>query len=83
MTMTTTAPPQAGTNTKQKVGLVICALYGLSNVPTFLFPPDTGDQDGPPMAILVVAPSSAPSAWSPRSWPGAATGCRCGSRPAR
>jgi hypothetical protein len=56
MTMTTTAAPaHAGTNTKQKVGLVICALYGLTNIPTAFIPPDTGDQDGPPMAILVVS----------------------------
>jgi len=54
MTMTTAAPAEAGTNTKQKVGLVLCALYGLSNVPSAFIPPDTGTEDGPPMAILVV-----------------------------
>ena len=55
MTMTTDAPTLAGTNTKQKVGLVICALYGLTNVPFAFVPPDTGDEAGPPMAILVVS----------------------------
>jgi hypothetical protein len=56
MTMTATdAPAQAGTNTKQKVGLVICALYGLTNIPSAFIPIDTGDQNGPPFAILVVS----------------------------
>lgn len=54
MTMTAVAPPQTGTNTKQKVGLVVCALYALTNIPSVFFPPDTGGEDGPPMAILVV-----------------------------
>ncbi len=59
MTMTTTAPARAGTNTKQKVGLVICALYGLTNVPSVFFPrrhrrPRTARR----MAILVLAASS-------------------------
>jgi len=52
---TTTTPALTGTNTKQKVGLVICALYGLSNIPFAFSPPDTGDEAGPPQAILVVS----------------------------
>jgi hypothetical protein len=55
MTMTTDASTTTGTTTKQKVGLVICALYGLSNVPSAFVPPGTGTEDGPPMAILVVS----------------------------
>ena len=44
----------AHTTTKQKVGLVIAGLYGLSNIPGFLAgEPDPGE-DGPPMAILVI-----------------------------
>jgi hypothetical protein len=54
MTMTTAAPGQTGINTKQKVGLVICALYSLTNIPSAFVPPGTGDEDGPPLAILVV-----------------------------
>jgi hypothetical protein len=54
MTMTTVTPTLAGTTTKQKVGLVICALYNLANIPSVAFP--TGDgEEGPPMAILVVS----------------------------
>jgi hypothetical protein len=41
------------TNTKQKVGLVICGLYSLANIPSFLEAPPDGEE-GPPMAILVV-----------------------------
>ena len=55
MTMTTGAPARAGTNTKQRVGLVICALYGLTNIPSAFVPTDTGDSEGPPLAILVVS----------------------------
>ena len=54
MTMTTDASTTTGTNTKQKVGLVICALYSLTNIPSAFVPPGTGDEDGPPLAILVV-----------------------------
>jgi hypothetical protein len=51
---TTATVARTALNTKQKVGLVICALYALSNVPSAFIPPGTGDEDGPPMAILVV-----------------------------
>jgi hypothetical protein len=44
----------SGTTTKQKVGLVVCALYGLGNIPSVLFPTPDGDE-GPPLAILVVS----------------------------
>jgi hypothetical protein len=40
-------------NTKQKVGLVLCGLYSLANIPSFLEAPPDGEE-GPPMAILVV-----------------------------
>ena len=47
-------PARAGTTTRQKVGLVITALYSLANIPSFLEGgADPGD-DGPPLAILVV-----------------------------
>jgi hypothetical protein len=41
------------TNTKQKIGLVLCGLYSLGNIPSFLEAPPDGEE-GPPMAILVV-----------------------------
>jgi hypothetical protein len=54
MTMTAVKPTRAGTTTKQKVGLVVCALYGLGNISSVLFPTPDGDE-GPPFAILVVS----------------------------
>jgi len=40
-------------NTKQKIGLVLCALYSLGNIPSFLGSPDEGET-GPPLGILVI-----------------------------
>jgi hypothetical protein len=40
-------------STKQKVGLVVCGLYSLSNIPSVLESQPDGEE-GPPMAILVV-----------------------------
>ncbi len=54
MTMTTATPTLSGTTTKQKVGLVICALYSLGNIPSAAFSTPDGEE-GPPMAILVVS----------------------------
>jgi len=54
MSSTTFAAPRVGTTTKQKVGLVLCALYSLSNIPSILFPSGDGEDGGAPMAILVV-----------------------------
>jgi hypothetical protein len=52
--MTTTMNTvRSGTTTKQKIGLVLCGLYSLANVPSFLEAPPDGEE-GPPMAILVV-----------------------------
>jgi energy-converting hydrogenase Eha subunit B len=51
-TVTTRTTPAV--STAQKVGLVLCALYSLSNIPSFLFPSDSGDDAGPPLSILVV-----------------------------
>ena len=50
------AHDQAGSmvNTKQKVGLAICAAYSLLNIPSVLFP-TSDDGEGPPFAILVVS----------------------------
>jgi hypothetical protein len=54
MTSTTVTPGRAShTTTKQKAGLVICAIYGLANIPSVLTAPDDGET-GPPMAILAV-----------------------------
>lgn len=45
-------PAVAGTTTTQRVGLVLGALYSLSNVPAVLLP--TPDDNAPPTAYLVV-----------------------------
>jgi len=50
---TITSVARSGVNTKQKVGLVLCGLYSLSNIPSFLESPPDGEE-GPPTAILVV-----------------------------
>ena len=42
-----------GATTKQKVGLVIAALYSLANIPSVLIPAPNGEE-GPPLAILAV-----------------------------
>ncbi|QIG45449.1 hypothetical protein G5V58_24275 [Nocardioides anomalus] len=51
---TVTTRTTVALSTAQKVGLVLCALYSLSNIPSFLFPADSGDDPGPPLSILVV-----------------------------
>jgi energy-converting hydrogenase Eha subunit B len=53
MSTTVTAPTRASLTGKQKAGLVICLIYGLTNIPAVLTPTPDGDT-GPPMAILVV-----------------------------
>jgi hypothetical protein len=50
-TITTVA--RSAVNTKQKIGLVLCGLYSLANIPSFLEAPPDGEE-GPPMSILVV-----------------------------
>jgi hypothetical protein len=50
---TARTPAHPGTTTKQKVGLVIAALYSLTNIPSVLFETPEG-QAGPPLAILAV-----------------------------
>ncbi|SEC11491.1 hypothetical protein SAMN04489844_1707 [Nocardioides exalbidus] len=56
--MTTTASPATSErtiwSTKNKVGLGLAIFYAITNLPSALMPPDTGDEAGPPMAILVV-----------------------------
>jgi hypothetical protein len=56
--MTTTTATGSSTSTaltrKQKVGLVLAALYSLSNIPSFLAGGAEPGEEGPPMAILVV-----------------------------
>ena len=55
-TTATTTSTDAPTvwSTKNKVGLVLAFVYAITNLPSALLPPDTGTEDGPPMAILVV-----------------------------
>ena len=54
MTSSTYTPTSAGVTGKQKVGLVLAALFSLSNIPGVLAgSPDPGEE-GPPMAILVI-----------------------------
>jgi hypothetical protein len=43
-----------GTTTKQKVGLVLAAFYGLANIPSFLAGDPAPGEEGPPLAILVI-----------------------------
>lgn len=56
--MTTTASPdtsaRAAWSTKNKVGLGLAIFYALTNLPSAFVPPGTGDEAGPPMAILWV-----------------------------
>ena len=40
-------------STRNKVGLALAILYAITNIPSVLIP-TPGDEDGPPMAILVV-----------------------------
>jgi hypothetical protein len=49
----TAARTRARVTTTQKAGLVLCGLYSLTNVPSFLEAPPDGEE-GPPLAILVV-----------------------------
>ena len=56
--MTTTASPHtsapAGWSTRNKVGLGLAIAYAITNIPSAFVPPSTGDEAGPPMAILWV-----------------------------
>lgn len=47
------APPRNRITGKQKAGLVLCMVYGLANIPSFLTPTPDGEE-GPPLAILVI-----------------------------
>jgi hypothetical protein len=49
----TVAPARARVTGKQKAGLVICIIYGVTNIPSVLTPTPDGDT-GPPFAILVI-----------------------------
>lgn len=40
-------------NTKQKVGLVLCGVYSLANIPSAFTPAPDGET-GPPLGILVI-----------------------------
>jgi hypothetical protein len=51
-TQGTSAP--ATWSTKNKVGLGLAIVYAITNIPSAFMPPDTGGEDGPPMAILWV-----------------------------
>lgn len=56
--MTTTATPRTAApatwSTKNKVGLGLAIFYAITNIPSAFVPPSTGDEAGPPMAILWV-----------------------------
>ena len=83
MSSTTLTAPGTGYTTKQKVGIVVAGLYGLTNIPSMLFPTGTDDADGPPHGDprRLLDPRTR-SRWSPRCWRGAATESPCGSPPA-
>lgn len=53
-TSASTTHAGTGTTTRQKVGLVLAAIYGLANIPGFLEGDPAPGEEGPPMAILVV-----------------------------
>ena len=53
MTSTALTGTRPGVTTKQKVGLVLCILYSLGNIPSVLFPTPDGEE-GPPFAILAI-----------------------------
>ena len=57
--MTTTASAAATStratwSTKNKIGFVLAIVYAITNLPSVLFPTDTGGEAGPPFAILLV-----------------------------
>jgi hypothetical protein len=54
MSTVTQTEPRSSLSTKQRVGLVICAIYSLINIPSVLFQTPDGEE-GPPVAILAVS----------------------------
>lgn len=56
--MTTTAAPSTATTTtwsrRNKVGFGLALVYAVGNLPSALLPTGTGDEAGPPLAILWV-----------------------------
>lgn len=54
MSAVTASPQHAALTAKQKVGLVICGLYSLTNIPSALFTTPDGET-GPPLSIMVVS----------------------------
>lgn len=54
MSSTTLAAPAAAHTTQQKVGLVVCGLLSLANVPSVLVPATPEGEAGPPLAILAL-----------------------------
>src|SRR5262249_17696888 len=53
MSSTTLTAARATTTTRQKVGLVLCGLFSLAQIPGVLEAPSAGAA-GPPMPILVI-----------------------------
>ena len=51
---TTTGSTRVRNTTKQKVGLALCGLYSLANIPSALTPAPDGAGDAPPQGILVI-----------------------------
>lgn len=76
---TTTAPTSTSTawSTKNKVGLGLAIFYAVTNLPSAFVPVDTGEEAGPPMAILVVC-----SVLAAVALVAAVVAWRTGSRPA-
>lgn len=54
MSSTTINGARTGTTTKQRVGLVLAALYSLANIPGFLAGEPAPGEEGPPLAILII-----------------------------
>ena len=53
-TTATDSSTRATWSTKNKVGFVLAIVYAITNLPSVFFPTDTGGEDGPPYAILLV-----------------------------
>jgi hypothetical protein len=53
MSTNTDAAARPRLSTKQKVGLVLCGLYSLANIPSALVPTPEGEE-GPPLGVLVI-----------------------------
>jgi hypothetical protein len=53
-TSTTTTAAETQLTTKQRVGLALCGVYSLVNLPSAFTPAPDGAGDAPPLGILVI-----------------------------